>query len=176
MYRIASLFLLQKLKGSMTGDARDFNNIQTRSVIKFFFPPCKARQGTEGNSRHSDRNIRGTCTIVCHRQELGGPRRSLCVTAVASYWPESYLCLTVILFLARSQNCEKQNISCSCPSIFTRWTSLLRLDEFSVNFTIWPFFPKSVEKIQVSLKLDNNNRYFTWRPIYSFDHISLSSS
>ena len=37
---------------------------------RFFFP---ARQGTEGNSRHSDRNIRGTCTIVCHRQKLGGP-------------------------------------------------------------------------------------------------------
>jgi len=32
-----------------------FNNIQTRAVIKFFFPP--ARQGAEGNSRHSDRNI-----------------------------------------------------------------------------------------------------------------------
>jgi len=35
-------------------DARDFNNIETRSVIKFFFP---ARQGAEGNSRHSDKNI-----------------------------------------------------------------------------------------------------------------------
>jgi len=36
------------------GDARDFNNIETRTVIKFFFP---VRQGAEGNSRHSDRNI-----------------------------------------------------------------------------------------------------------------------
>jgi len=36
-------------------DARDFKNIETRAVIKFFFPP--ARQGAEGNSRHSDRNI-----------------------------------------------------------------------------------------------------------------------
>jgi len=35
-------------------DARDFNNIETRAVIKFLFP---ARQGVEGNSRHSDRNI-----------------------------------------------------------------------------------------------------------------------
>jgi len=35
-------------------DAHDFNNIETRDVIKFFFP---ARQGVEGNSRHSDRNI-----------------------------------------------------------------------------------------------------------------------
>ena len=26
----------------MSGDARDFNNIETRVVIKFFFSPCKA--------------------------------------------------------------------------------------------------------------------------------------
>jgi len=70
MCRIASLILLHRLKGSMSGDARDFNNIETRAVIKFFFP---ARQGAEGNSRHSERNIKGTCTIVCHRQKLGGP-------------------------------------------------------------------------------------------------------
>jgi len=36
----------------------------------FLFP---ARQGAEGNSRHSDRNIRGICNIVRHRQKLGGP-------------------------------------------------------------------------------------------------------
>ena len=35
-------------------DVRDFNNIETRAVIKFFL----ARKGAEGNSRHSDRNIR----------------------------------------------------------------------------------------------------------------------
>jgi len=36
--------------------------------------------------------------------------------------------------------------------------------------------PRSVEKIQVSLKSDKNNGYFTWRPIYIFEHSSLSSS
>jgi len=70
MCRIASLLLLQRLKGSMSGHAHDFNNMDTRAVIKFFFP---ARQGAKGNSRHSDRNIRGVCTIVCHCQKLGGP-------------------------------------------------------------------------------------------------------
>jgi len=69
MCRIASNFFLQKLKGSISGDARDFNNMETRAVINFF----PAREDTEGNSHHSDRNIRGTCTIVCHRQKLGGP-------------------------------------------------------------------------------------------------------
>ena len=70
MCRITCLFLLQRLKGSMSGDARDFNNIETRAVIKFPTPPPSTRQGAQGNSRHSDRNIRGTCTIVCHRQNL----------------------------------------------------------------------------------------------------------
>jgi hypothetical protein len=37
-------------------------------------------------------------------------------------------------------------------------------------------FRKSVEKIQVSLKSDKNDGYFTWRPLYIYDHISLSSS
>ena len=37
MCRAASLFLLQRLKGSMSGDARDFNNMETRAVIEVFF-------------------------------------------------------------------------------------------------------------------------------------------
>jgi hypothetical protein len=70
MCRFAILFLLQWLKGSMSGDARDFNNIETRAAIVFFFP---ARQGAKVNLRHSDRKIRETFTILCHRQKLGGP-------------------------------------------------------------------------------------------------------
>jgi len=42
MCRIASIFLLQRLKGSMSGDAHDFNNIETRAVIKFFSLQGKA--------------------------------------------------------------------------------------------------------------------------------------
>ena len=42
MYRIASLFLLRRLKGSMSGDARDFNNMETRAVKFFFFWQGKA--------------------------------------------------------------------------------------------------------------------------------------
>jgi len=34
MCRNASLFLLRRLKGSMSSDARDFNNIETRAVMK----------------------------------------------------------------------------------------------------------------------------------------------
>ena len=35
------------------------------------------------------------------------------------------------------------------------------------------FFWKSYEKIQVSLKYDKNNRYFTWKPLYSCDKDKL---
>ena len=70
MCRIASVFLLQRLKGNMSSDAHDFNNIDTVAVVKFFVP---VSQSAEGNSRHSDRNIRRTCTIVCLSQKLGGP-------------------------------------------------------------------------------------------------------
>jgi hypothetical protein len=36
MCRIANLFLLQRLKGSLSGDVRNFNNIKMQAVIKFF--------------------------------------------------------------------------------------------------------------------------------------------
>ena len=42
MCRIARLFLLQRLKRSISGDACDFNNIETRAVINFFFLQGKA--------------------------------------------------------------------------------------------------------------------------------------
>ena len=38
------------------------------------------------------------------------------------------------------------------------------------------FRKKSVEKIQDSLKSDKTSRYFTWRPKYVYDNISLSYS
>jgi len=44
MCRIANLFLLQKLKGSISGDACNFNNMEMRAVIKFFFLQGKAQK------------------------------------------------------------------------------------------------------------------------------------
>jgi TPP-dependent 2-oxoacid decarboxylase len=37
MCRIASLFLLQRLKGSILGNGRDFNDMDKRAVIKSLF-------------------------------------------------------------------------------------------------------------------------------------------
>jgi hypothetical protein len=64
--------MLKKLKRSMSSDAREFNNIETRALMKLF----PSRQGAEGNSSQSDKNISGKCTIVCHRQNLGGQFKS----------------------------------------------------------------------------------------------------
>ena len=49
-------------------DARDFNNIETRAVIKYFSP---ANQGAKGNSRHSDRNI--GCFLPGRAKDLLAP-------------------------------------------------------------------------------------------------------
>ena len=50
MCRIASLFLLQRLKGSMSGGARYFNNIETRVVIKIFPPSLLGKKPKKINA------------------------------------------------------------------------------------------------------------------------------
>jgi hypothetical protein len=37
-------------------------------------------------------------------------------------------------------------------------------------------FRKSVERVKILLKSDESDRYFTWRPTYIYDIISLNSS
>ena len=62
----------------------------------------------------------------------------------------------------------------TCPSI--------RMEQLGFHLTdfykIWylSIFKTSVLKMQVSLKSDKNNWYFTWRPMYIFCHISKNSS
>ena len=70
MCRITSLFLLQRLKGSMSSDVRDFNKIETRAVIKSFFLKGKA---TKENHAILTETLGVTFTIVYHCQKLGSP-------------------------------------------------------------------------------------------------------
>jgi len=59
-----------------------------------------------------------------------------------------------------------------CPSV-----RLGRFGSYCTNFhEILCILRKSVHKTPVSLQSANNNRHFTRRPTYIFDHISLSSS
>ena len=71
------------------------------------------------------------------------------------------------------QICEKQLLALTrlpvCLSVHTE-----RLGSHWMGFPeilYLSFFQKSLKKIQVLLKSDKNNRYFTRRPIYIFDHI-----
>ena len=60
-----------------------------------------------------------------------------------------------------------------CPSI--------HMEQLGPHYTniheIWYLrvFQKFVEKIQVWLKSDKDNKDFTWRPTYIYDHILLNS-
>jgi hypothetical protein len=44
MCRIASLSLLQRLKGRVPPDESDFNNVEMRAVIEFFFNKARRRR------------------------------------------------------------------------------------------------------------------------------------
>ena len=44
-----------------------------------------------------------------------------------------------------------------------------------MQFDVYTFFKKSVEKIQVSLKSDKNNEYFARRRFHIYVNISLNS-
>jgi len=54
----------------MSGDARDFNNIETRAVTKFLFLQGKAPKEIHAILKEI---LGKTCNVVCHRQKLGGP-------------------------------------------------------------------------------------------------------
>ena len=65
----------------------------------------------------------------------------------------------------------------SCPSVrLSVWNNSAPTERIFIKFDVWVFSENLSKKIQVSLKSEKNKVYFTWRPQYIFDHISLSSS
>ena len=84
---------------------------------------------------------------------------------VASSWGPTFLDAFAKL---RKASISLMLVTSVCPSSWNNWASNGRI-------LIVVYFSKTVEKLQVSLNFDRNNRYFTWRPIYICDHISLSS-
>jgi len=69
---------------------------------------------------------------------------------------------------------RKSTISFDMPLRLSAWNSVLNGRIF-MKFDIWIYFEKLSEKIQVSLKSDNNKGYFIWRPLDIVDYLSLSS-
>ena len=62
-------FLVTEAEGKHVRRRARFQQHGDASCHQVLFP---ATQGAEGNSRRSDRKIRGTCTIICYRKKLGG--------------------------------------------------------------------------------------------------------
>jgi hypothetical protein len=105
---------------------------------------------------------------------------------------------SAFFFFRLVQNFEKQLLTSSClfvclsvclslrlsvrPSVRPSFRPSVLVQQFGSHWTesheIWHLiiFRKSVEETESSLKSDKNNEYFTCRPIYIYDHISLSSS
>ena len=61
------------------------------------------------------------------------------------------------------------------PSVCPHGTTRLSLDEFSLNVIFGYFSKKTFDKIQVSLRSENNKGYFTRRPLDIFGHFSFNS-
>ena len=59
-------FLVTETERKHVRRRTQFQHHGDASCHQVFFP---ARQGTEENSHHSDRNVRRKCTIMCHRQK-----------------------------------------------------------------------------------------------------------
>jgi hypothetical protein len=75
---------------------------------------------------------------------------------------------------AKLRKATVSSVTSVCPSVYMEqlcchWADFRGILYFNV-------LRKSVEKIQVELKCDNNNGYFTWRPTWLYDHISFKSS
>jgi len=84
----------------------------------------------------------------------------------------------IILHYARSQIVNKRLLASSRVSVHPSDRRHEQLGSLSTDFhEIWSLsiFQKPVEKIQVSLKSEKNNVYFTWRPMYIYA-ISADSS
>jgi hypothetical protein len=79
------------------------------------------------------------------------------------------------IFLVALAQLRKVPFASSCLSFRPHGTTRLQLGGFSWNFNLEDFF-KSAGKIKLLLKSYNNNTYFTWIPLYFYDHISFSSS
>jgi hypothetical protein len=60
------------------------------------------------------------------------------------------------------------------PSVRPHTTTRLTLDGFSWNF-IYEYFLKICRENLISIKIWQENGYFTWRPMYFYDNIWLNS-
>ena len=79
--------------------------------------------------------------------------------------------------LAKLRKATVSLVMCVCVSVrLAAWNNLAPTGRICIELHSCIFFRKSVEEFQVPLKCDKNNGHFTWRPVYMFNDITLSSS
>ena len=106
MCRIASLFLLQRLKGNMSGDARDFNNVETRAVIKFFFPTRQENSRVYRVSLSSTtQRIRSVARVL---------RKAASVLNLQSIRESSFQEITIIIVSVCYRICNTSSVISEC--------------------------------------------------------------
>jgi len=71
--------------------------------------------------------------------------------------------------IKKNEYIASPRLSVRMAQLASHWTHFHEILHSSI-------FRKYVKKSQVSLESDNNSAHFTRRPIYNFDHISLSFS
>ena len=81
-----------------------------------------------------------------------------------------------LLFFRYVHKISKASASFVTSVLLSTWNNSAPIGRIFVKIYIDYFLKKSNKKIQISLKSDKNNRYFTQRPMYILDHISLISS
>jgi len=82
----------------------------------------------------------------------------------------------LIFLLDAFARLRKATLSFLMSVRLSAWNNSSHTGRIFMKFYIWPFFEALFKKIQLSLKSDKNNRYFTWRQINILDHYALDSS
>ena len=143
-----------------------------------FGRPCSALCVTFQRSSQTIIRTKRKCTILVG--SVFRPTYFDFVNEVAPHWQcgfEYHLkceCLLRLCIAFAKWRRETISIVMSvCPSV--------RVEQHSFHWRnfqeIWHLiFRRSFEKIPVRLNSEKNKGYFTWRPMYIYDHISLSSS
>ena len=86
-------------------DARNFNKIEKRAVIKIFF---SARQSAEGNSSHSDRNISLFPSGLS--KDLSAPLYFICKCMIFVYLNINQLDALNFMSLFHASTCFEQHV------------------------------------------------------------------
>ena len=111
------------------------------------------------------------CSCLYHRSVLSTSVQTFNYQSLIPV-PTPHRQFVLLTFRSALHNCEKRLFPSSCLSVRLHGTPLTDCQGIQY-FTI---FRKSVKKIQVPLKPDKNNGYFTWRLRYIYDYITPNLS